>query len=62
MVKLSMVYRDLVRLIKLMEFFFWGNSVMIFYLGIIENIVNVKFKEMLNVFIEIIIGNYNLKS
>lgn len=57
-----MVYRDLVRLIKLMEFFFWGNSVMIFYLGIIENIVNVKFKEMLNVFIEIIIGNYNLKS
>lgn len=45
-----------------MELLSWGNSVMTSHLGIIENIVNVKLKEMPNVFTETIIGNYNLKS
>lgn len=52
MAKPPMAYRDPARLTKLMELLSWGNSVITSHLGIIEKTVNVKPKEMPNLFTE----------
>lgn len=52
MAKPPMAYRDPARPTKLMELLSWGNSVITSHLGIFENRVNVKPKEMLHVFTE----------